>query len=142
MTFSINHYIQLKTTKENLYQVITTSKGIQAWWTECPIYEAKVGGKTHFIFKGNGYHNIMEITQLEPNKLVEWKVLQGDEQWMDTIIRFEIIQKENGVHLRFSHNLWRQQTDFFGHCNFHWGKYLMSLKKLLETGKGEPYTDY
>ena len=84
----------------------------------------------------------MEVTTIEENILVEWKVKQGDEQWVETIIRFEIIPQEAGVHLRFAHKEWRAQTDFLGHCSFQWGKYLMSLKKLLETGKGEPYTDY
>lgn len=142
MNYSIKHYIEINTSKEELFKAITSREGIQAWWTECPIYDCEIGGKAHFIFKGNGYHNIMRISQLEENVILEWTVEQGDKQWIDTTILFELIEKENNIHLRFSHNLWQEQTDFFGHCNFHWGKYLMSLKTLLETGKGTPYTDY
>ncbi len=142
MSYSIKHYLEIKTTVEVLYKSITTKEGIQAWWTECPIYDCEIGGKAHFIFKGNGFHNVMSVSQLAQNKLVEWIVEQGNRQWVDTTIVFEIIEQENSTHLRFSHNLWAEQTDFFGHCSFHWGKYLMSLKNLLETGKGNPYLDY
>jgi hypothetical protein len=36
---------------------------------------------------------------------------------------------------------WREPTDFFASCNYHWGYYLRSLKLLLETGEGTPFKE-
>ena len=45
----------------------------------------------------------------------------------------------NQTILRFTHGNWRESTDFFASCNYHWGYYLRSLKLLLETGEGTPF---
>ena len=63
----------------------------------------------------------------------------GDEQWVGTEFHFEISEENGDTLLRFGHINWTDQTEFFGHCNFQWGRYLMSLKKYCETGKGEPF---
>ena len=38
----------------------------------------------------------------------------------------------------FSHVGWKEPVEFMHHCSTKWATFLMSLKKLLETGKGEP----
>jgi hypothetical protein len=38
----------------------------------------------------------------------------------------------------FSHEGWKQPVEFMYHCSTKWATFLMSLKKLVETGKGEP----
>lgn len=81
----------------------------------------------------------MEITELIPDKKVSWICLIGDEQWVDTEFHFELSEQNGDTLLRFGHLKWEEQTEFFGHCNFNWGKYLISLKKYCETGEGEPF---
>jgi hypothetical protein len=81
----------------------------------------------------------MEVVEFEKNCKIAWRVKKGDPEWIDTHIHFELEQKEKGVQLLFSHNDWRIETEFMAHCNFQWGKYLMSLKQYCETGKGTPF---
>ena len=33
---------------------------------------------------------------------------------------------------------WKEPVEFMHHCSTKWATYLMSLKSLVETGKGEP----
>ena len=36
---------------------------------------------------------------------------------------------------------WREETGMFAHCSTKWAVFLLSLKDLLETGKGRPAPD-
>lgn len=41
--------------------------------------------------------------------------------------------------IQFRHSGWRESTDFRGHCSMRWAVFLLSLKDVLERGKGRPY---
>ena len=38
----------------------------------------------------------------------------------------------------FGHRKWREEVEFMGHCSTKWATYLLSLRDLVETGKGKP----
>ena len=38
----------------------------------------------------------------------------------------------------FSHDGWREQVPFMNHCSTKWAVFLLSLKALIESGKGTP----
>ena len=67
-----------------------------------------------------------------------WHCLEGDPEWIGTDISFDLEEKDEETILRFTHT-WREITEFYAHCNFQWGKYLVSLKEYCETGKGFPF---
>ena len=79
------------------------------------------------------------FTNLEKHKRVEWESVTGDKQWIGTKIIFNIEPKKDSINLRFSHINWKEQTDLFADCNYHWGLYMKSLKTYIETGKGNPH---
>jgi len=81
----------------------------------------------------------MKITNLEDKQKVEWECLQGDKEWMGTNFVFELEEKNNKTTLRFTHSNWKEVTDFYASCNYHWGWYMTSLKNYCETGKGQPF---
>jgi hypothetical protein len=39
----------------------------------------------------------------------------------------------------FKHQGWKDPVEFMHHCSTKWGVFLLSLKSLLETGKGAPW---
>ena len=49
--------------------------------------------------------------------------------------------KQNGDYTiaLFRHEGWRQPVEFMHACSTKWALFLMSLKSLVETGKGEPW---
>jgi hypothetical protein len=83
----------------------------------------------------------MEITNLEPDKKLEWECLEGDKEWIGTTFLFDLEEKDESTILRFSHNNWKEDTDFFASCNYNWGYYLKSLKQYCETGEGTPFSE-
>lgn len=137
---AIKHLLVIKATPDVVYDAITTQKGLAGWWTVKSTSEEKVGGMNTFAFSAE-YYNEMKVLQMTPNTLVEWECLVGDKEWIGTHLYFNLEEKDGTTILRFSHEDWANETDFFGNCNFHWGIYLRSLKTLSETGKGMPFSE-
>ena len=135
---AIKHLLVIKSSPEIIYSAITTNEGTAKWWTEQSEIGNKVGDINIFDF-GDRYHNEMIILNLIPNKKVEWECLVGDKEWIGTKLIFEIEEKDKNSVLKFTHGNWREETDFFASCNYHWGYYMRSLKQFCETGKGNPF---
>jgi hypothetical protein len=45
---------------------------------------------------------------------------------------------DNTTILIFGHRNWKEPVDFMAHCSTKWAVFLMSLRELVETGKGKP----
>ena len=136
----IIHLFTINSTKEKVYEAITTQEGLSNWWTEDTIAKPEVDSVAEFRF-GDRYLNKMRVTNLVENQLVEWECIEGDKEWIGTTFLFDLEEKDSTTILRFSHNNWKEETDFFASCNFNWGYYLNSLKQYCETGEGTPFNN-
>ena len=137
----IRHIITIDCIPKKVYTLLTEKEGIQGWWTPDANLEPKIGTIAEFNF-GNRYHNEMEIIDLQQNKKVVWKCIQGDPEWIDTSFTFNLEDKNGKTILRFGQDNWKEMTDFYAYCNLQWAKYLTSLKDLCETGKGNPFNQF
>ena len=134
----ITHNLVIHSPKEKVYNAVATQEGVRNWWTVQTDIISEIGGSAEFRF-GEKYYIRMEIIELIPDEKVSWVCRVGDTQWVGTEFHYYISEENGDTLLRFGHINWADQTEFFGHCNFQWGRYLMSLKKYCETGKGEPF---
>jgi hypothetical protein len=66
-------------------------------------------------------------------------VVDGPQEWLGTTISFALEQREDWTIILFKHQGWRQPGEFMHHCSTKWVVFLLSLKSLLETGKGTPW---
>ena len=80
----------------------------------------------------------MRVTGLTPSSLVQWEVLTGPEEWVGTTIEFVLKQDGDYTIVLFKHLGWKEPVEFMHHCSTKWAIFLMSLKALVETGKGNP----
>jgi uncharacterized protein YndB with AHSA1/START domain len=134
----IKHLLHLNAPSSKVYQAITEEAGLKSWWTDDTIATPNEGAIIEFNF-GDRYHDEMKVVKLEPNQRVEWLCLVGEPEWIDTTFIFDLATNGDKTILRFTHGNWRESTDFFASCNFHWAYYLRSLKLLCETGEGTPF---
>jgi len=134
----ILHRIGIKSSSiDAVYQALTTRNGLADWWTNNTKGEGnQVGNIIEFRFGAGGFD--MKVTDLKTPTHVEWKVVEGPEEWLDTTIVFEMKQEEDYVIVLFKHLNWKEPIEFMHHCSTKWAIFLMSLKSLLETGKGAP----
>ena len=123
---------------------MATREGLAAWWTKDTQGESKAGGALRFRFRASG-GDIggfeMKVLDLLPAKRVLWQVVGGPEEWIGTRIGFELKQEDEHSIVLFAHRGWRQPVEFMHHCSTKWATFLMSLKSLVETGKGAPNPD-
>jgi len=135
----ILHRVGIKSSSLNdVYKALTTREGLSAWWTNDTQGESKVGGVLQFRFlEADGFD--MKVLELHPAKRVLWQVVGGPEEWIGTKISWELKQESDHAVVLFKHQGWKEPVEFMHHCSTKWGVFLMSLKSLLETGKGAPY---
>ena len=136
--YCIKHLYHIDASNEDVYKALTTIEGLSNWWTEQTSGNPTQDGIIEFRF-GEVHFFKMEVETLIENKAVQWKCIDGPDDWINTIITFELDTNENKTRLRFKHNNWPTDSDFFAHCSFSWAGYLESLRLLLEKGKGQPF---
>ena len=121
----------------DVYKALTTIKDLSAWWTSDTRGDTKVGGVIQFRFGTGGFD--MKVLKLQPAKCVLWQVVDGPEEWLGTKISFDIKQNDDWTIVLFKHADWKEPVEFMHHCSTKWAVFLLSLKSLLETGKGAPW---
>ena len=137
----ILHRVGIKSSSDAVYRALTTRDGLAAWWTDRTEGEGPVGGLFRFRF-ADGDVEIggfdIEVAELHPGRQVLWRVVGGPDEWIGTRIRWDIRQEGDYAIVLFRHQDWREPVEFMHHCSTKWAIFLMSLKSLLETGKGAP----
>ena len=133
----ILHRVGVETpTPEQVYEALTTVEGLTGWWTDDTTGNAEVGGVLKFRFPPGGFD--MEVIEQVPSERVGWKVVEGPEEWVGTTIDWQLRQDDDLTIVLFKHQGWREPVEFMHHCSTKWATFLMSLKSLVETGKGAP----
>lgn len=138
----IIHRIGIKAPISKVYEALSTVEGIAGWWTKETSGSSKIGETIAVRFLSADGKEIgsmkMEVLALDSNKKVQWRFTSGPEEWVGTDVIFNLSQEGNYTIVLFGHKNWREAVEFTAHCSTKWAVFLMSLKELLETGKGKP----
>lgn len=132
----ILHRIGVTAAPTDVYAALTTTDGLANWWTEDTEGDGEAGGVLRFRFEPGGFD--MKVLEATPAERVRWEVIDGPVEWLGTRVSFELRQEDGYTIVLFSHEGWQEPVEFMYHCSTKWAIFLMSLKRLLETGKGEP----
>jgi len=133
----ILHRVGIESTApDEVYAALTTIDGLSGWWTEDTEGDTSVGGILRFRFDVGGFD--MKVLELVPDKRVLWEVTDGPEEWIGTTVSWDLEQEGEYTVVLFAHEGWREPVEFMHHCSTKWAIFLMSLKSLVETGKGAP----
>jgi uncharacterized protein YndB with AHSA1/START domain len=138
----IIHRVGIKSTITQVYKALTSIEGLSHWWTEEVKGDEKPGGKIEFRFrsitgelKGN---MVMEVVEHNTPTDVQWRCIEGPDEWVGTNITFHLSQQDDQTIVLFSHRNWREAVEFTSHCSMKWAVFLLSLREYVETGKGSP----
>lgn len=139
MTSGINHQVGMKASPEAIYETLTDRAKLALWWTtDTRGSGAKVGDTLEFWF--GDMCQKFTVEELTPGKRVVWKSPhgQGASEWEDTEVSFDLTPNPKQTMLQFRHTGWRESTDFQGHCSMRWAIFMLSLRDVVERGKGRP----
>jgi len=129
--------VLIKANPGKVYNALSTEEGLASWWAKQTVAKPEVGFVNVFTF-GKQFRNEMKVTNLTPNKRVEWKCINSIDEWIGTDISFDLEEKDGNTILRFAQSGWREVTDTFAGCTYDWASFMKSLKLLCETGTGTP----
>jgi uncharacterized protein YndB with AHSA1/START domain len=133
----ILHKVGIKSSSLNdVYKALTTLEGLSGWWTTNTQGKSDVGGVIQFRFGAGGID--MKVLELDHTKRVVWQVVDGPAEWIGTKVSFDLRQEGDWTLVFFKHQGWKEPVEFMHHCSTKWAVFLLSLKSLLETGKGSP----
>ena len=140
----ILHKVGIKSSSlDAVYHALTTREGLSGWWTTDTRGDGELGSVLHFTFKlKEGTGNIdMKVLELHPLERVVWEVVAGPEEWIGTKVSWDLRQEGEWIIVLFKHQGWKEAVEFMHHCSTKWAVFLLSLKALLDTGKGSPNPD-
>ncbi len=141
----ILHKVGIKARAEEVYKALTTRDGLAGWWTTNTRGEGNVaGGAIDFRFSVDGVEMggcEVKVLELAAGRQVLWQVVGGPAEWIGTRIAFELRQQGEYCIVLFKHQGWKEPVEFMHHCSTKWAIFMMSLKALVESGKGAPNPD-
>ncbi|HEY0594042.1 MAG TPA: SRPBCC domain-containing protein [Thermoanaerobaculia bacterium] len=137
----INHRVGIKAPVSKVYEALSTVEGVASWWTTETMGESRPGETVDVRFiqptgEERGRMNF-EVMELDPDRKVHWRFRSGPEEWVGTDVTFDLAQNGDYTIVLFNHT-WREFVEFTAHCSTKWATFLLSLKDLVETGRGKP----
>lgn len=139
---NIIHRVGIKAPISKVYGALATVDGVSSWWTKNTTGVSEPGGTMTLDFLTPSGERIggmkMEVTKLEPDREVRWRFREGPQEWIGTEAVFTLSQVDGYTIVNFGHLGWQKTVEFMGHCSTKWATFLLSLRDLVETGKGRP----
>lgn len=133
---TIYHQVGIKASLTDTLSALTTLEGLSSWWSHAE-GSCNAGDDLTFYF---GEHAVkMQVEQTSQPTLIQWRCIDNEGEWKDTLFTFNLINDNNQILVNFTHSEWKDITELFSHCSTKWATFLVSLKEYLETGQGKPF---
>jgi uncharacterized protein YndB with AHSA1/START domain len=144
MPFESIHTVDVHASPAALFDALTTSAGLAAFWTTDATAEPRSGSVAQF-----GFPSVppemklkMNVHSLEPGKQVVWQCLGPFPFWEGSTVTWSLSPAADGAtRVLFNHGGFGDgylEPDF-GSVNFTWGQVMARLKAFAESGKAQPY---
>lgn len=137
---NVKHRVGIKGHIEAVFQKLATSDGLAAWWASSASGEAVVGSRIDLTFTGLAVLEF-EFTEIQANKTVCLNCVSGPGPWQGSSLIFKLEESDGQVMLTLIHRNSNATEEDFLYFNTKWPVYLLSLKDLVEKGRGRPYPD-
>lgn len=138
MPYSIKHLYHINVSKQKVFEAISTIKGLSNWWTTQTIGKDGAGETIQFDF-GEFKGPAMKVIEQKANEKLVWECVASEHGWLGNTFTFALDENDGKTRIRFTHDGWEEQDDFYAACNYSWGRYLESLRQYCQTGKGEAF---
>jgi len=131
--------VDVKANSKDAFRALTQE--VDKWWgsVDTPVNAV---GDTFTITFGNAYWTF-KIMDFEPNSLLVWECIDGqpelNHEWIGHKLTWIIEEMEGSIYIGFDQEGLNAVLPCFDVCSAAWDRFiLISLKKYLETGVGNP----
>lgn len=144
MSTNFTTTITVDATPDEAFDAINDVSG---WWGRITGTTTSVGDEFVYVVPGLHYSGF-RVTDLEPARRIAWVVtgsylgfIADKQEWNGSTVRFDIAATAGGTQITFTHEGLTPEVECYGTCANAWGMFVQgSLKALIDTGVGEPYT--
>ena len=133
----ILHRVGMKGSAAKVYDAIATTEGLSHWWSTGTTGDTEVGGVVKVEPHGGGFD--LKVLESKPGEIIRWRCVGGPPEWIGTHLSFRIETRGDETFVLFKHMGWPEPVEFMHHCSTKWATYLLSMKSLLEGGRGRPH---
>ena len=123
---------------ERVFDAISTSAGLDTWWTERSAGQPRLGSIYQLGF-GPGFDWRARVPRCEPGTVFEMELVSADADWLGTRVGFELTPIRTGTQVRFHHLGWPEVNEHYRTSCFCWAMYLRIMRRNLECGETVPY---
>jgi uncharacterized protein YndB with AHSA1/START domain len=131
----IVHELITRATPEKVFQVLTESAHLASWYAEDTQAEPLVGSVAEFRFDRGTIR--VEVTELQPERKIVWKVLQGMPGWEgvtgEVIWTLEPNPFGAGTMIHFTHQGWPTMDGPYASVNYRWAWFIARMRTYVET---------
>lgn len=125
----IRHLITIDRPAAEVFALVSTGTGLAQWWAE-DVFDATTNKVSLGFFNRTTVYTLRFAEMTSPT-LAMWECESGAE-WQGTRIVFDLGQPGKTTSLKFSHEGWHAETDYFRSCNTTWGGLMFRLKGAAE----------
>ena len=140
----IIHRIGIRAPIDQVREAVGSATGVAGWWTTNTTRSGPEGSITSRFVDPAGQEigaMTFDVDRGADGREVRWRFTAGPPEWLGTSATFEMSEAEGMTILVFGHRNWAEPVEFMAHCSMKWAVFLMSLRELLETGRGKPAPD-
>ena len=134
----ILHHFPIKGSPQQVFEAISTSQGLDSWWTKGSSVNPVQGGEYELDF-GPGYDWKARVSTWLPDSDFELTLTESEDDWKGTRLGFHLEQQDGTTFVSFHHLNWPQANDHYRISCFCWAMYLRLLKRYVEFGEVVPY---
>lgn len=133
----VRHRVGIRGSASEIYRALTEADGLVGWWSTTAAGIVEVGRSLDLGFGGIVTLSFV-VREMVPNSALRLECPDGPGAWHGSELHFALEHAEDQVFVSLVHRSDEASDDDFLYFSTKWPLYLLSLRDLIETGKGRP----
>jgi uncharacterized protein YndB with AHSA1/START domain len=137
--YTIENHIDIHATPANIFAALTTKEGVATWWTDdCDVSASEATYR--FAKPDRDRESTWRVDERTGSRVAMTCIREvNTPDWLGTKLSFALEPRGAITRVSLVHAGYRDKNEMYEQCTAGWAYFLGSLKKLLETGTGEPF---
>lgn len=134
----IRHRVGIRGSPSAVYAALIQPGQLKSWWASHATGSPRIGHELVLNFAGLAQLTF-KILELVPDQRVSLQCVSGPGPWVGSELGVDLEPTDDQVFLTLTHSNVDPADPSYLYFNTRWPVYLLSLKSLIEIGKGMPY---